>query len=414
MKAGCGLPRRFHRLAMTRLVRSVLISFVAFGVALNFSACGGILNENSANLANSGAKNSSTANSRKLIIKENPANDIVGHLRTLEKYKEIHEITEDEMYRVPTSANFGCKVVSCAKPSMEALELMLKHRDDIIIALREVGYNQAQIMGAYQGAFYEYGRTCELALGGDYVSSIVTQALPYCETYKAEFADTIAKCRVAKDYATQKRCGSPHGYTQNEIPKLVAGIYNKPLGVDDYHEAQARLKKLSDEDLGIPKERKAKLDEMVENLSTAELAGVVARLDTAISELRVSGLTQEQSSVVLTDVFFRYANECERAKNAMNSACDRYYKEFARQMSQKDGHRDYLKYARSVIPAKVVLAYTGDINKDRQRIESQKREFGGQKGISQRANDEGGISWAQVFEVVAQLAKIAEFALKLM
>lgn len=45
----------------------------------------------------------------------------------------------------------------------------------------------------------------------------------------------------------------------NEIPKLVAQIYKKPAGVDDYHEAQARLKKLSDEDLGVPKERKAKL-----------------------------------------------------------------------------------------------------------------------------------------------------------
>lgn len=193
--------------------------------------------------------------------------------------------------------------------------------------------------------------------------------------------------------------------------------------------------------MGVPKERKAKLDEMVESLSSAELAGVVGRLDTAISELRVSGLTQEQTSVVLTDVFFRYANECERAKNAMNSACDRYYKEFAPQMSQKDGHRDYLKYARSVIPAKVVLAYTHDISDDKARIESQKREFGvnsvygaldagknsvsqagrdefseasGQNGVSQRANDEGGISWAQVFEILGKLAPVAQFALKLM
>ena len=402
-----------------------------------------ILGENSANFTNSGAKNASATKSRKFIIKENPANDIVAQLRVLEKYKEIHEITENEMYRVPTGTKFGCKVTSCAKPSMEALELMLKHKDDIIALLREVGYNQAQITAAYQGAFYEYGRTCETALGksASYAPSSVREALPYCETYKKEFADIIAQCKVAKDYTTQKRCGSPYDYTQNEIPELVAGIYNKSVGVDEYHEAQARLKRLSDEDLGVPKERKAKLDEMVESLSSAELAGVVGRLDTAISELRVSGLTQEQTSVVLTDVFFRYANECERAKNAMNSACDRYYKEFAPQMSQKDGHRDYLKYARSVIPAKVVLAYTHDISDDKARIESQKREFGvnsvygaldagknsvsqagrdefseasGQNGVSQRANDEGGISWAQVFEILGKLAPVAQFALKLM
>lgn len=50
---------------------------------------------------------------------------------------------------------------------------------------------------------------------------------------------------------------------------------------------------------------------MVESLSGAEMAGVLTRLDTAISELRISGLTQEQTSVVLSDVFFRYANECK-------------------------------------------------------------------------------------------------------
>lgn len=115
----------------------------------------------------------------------------------------------------------------------------------------------------------------------------------------------------------------------NEIPKLVAQIYKKPAGIDDYHEVQARLKKLSDEDLGVPKERKAKLVAMIESLSGAEIAGVLTRLDTAISELRISGLTQEQTRVVLSDVFFLYANECERAQNAINMACDTYYKEFA-------------------------------------------------------------------------------------
>lgn len=383
------------------ILENFALTLVAFGVALNLSGCSGVSGANSANLG--------ATKSRKLIIKENPANDIVEHLRIVEKRKAIHEITRDDMYRVPTGTTFGRKGVSAGAPNIQAIELMIKHRDDIIIALREVGYNQAQITGAYQGAFYTYADTCELALGGGYVSSIVTQALPYCETYKNEFAEAVKKGKRSPF----SPAGTTHAYMINEIPKLVADIYNKPLSVDDYHEAQARLKKLSDEDLGIPKERKAKLDEMVENLSTAELAGVVGRLDTAISELRISGLTQEQASVVLTDVFFRYANECERASNAMNSACETYYKEFALQMSQKDGHRDYLKYARTVIPAKVVLAYTGDISKDKQRIESQRREFdSGQSGVSQ--GNESAISWVQVFDIVSKLAKIADFALKFM
>lgn len=199
---------------------------------------------------------------------------------------------------------------------------------------------------------------------------------------------------------------------------------------------------------------------MVESLSSAEMEGVLTRLDTAISELCISGLTQEQTSVVLSDVFFLYANECERAQNAINTACDTYYKEFAPQISQKDGHRDYLKYARSVIPAKVVLAYTSDISKDRQRIEKERREFSSnanlwalsagrngansraldsgrngvnlgrnefsrqnganskngefskQNGVSQRANDESSISWGEVFNLIADLATIAQFALK--
>lgn len=136
-----------------------------------------------------------------------------------------------------------------------------------------------------------------------------------------------------------------------------------------------------------------------------------------------------------------------RAQNAISTACDTYYKEFAPQMSQKDGHRDYLKYARSVIPAKVVLAYTSDISKDRQRIEKERREFissvnlvalsAGQNGANSRAldsgrngvnlgrdefsrqngvlprtNDENGISWGEVFKLITDLATIAKFALK--
>lgn len=125
---------------------------------------------------------------------------------------------------------------------------------------------------------------------------------------------------------------------------------------------------------------------------------------------------------------------------------DTYHKEFAPQISQKDEHRDYLKYARSVIPAKVVLAYTSDISKDRQRIEKERREFSSsvnlgalsagqndtsgaldsgrngvnlgrdefskQNGVSQRTNDESGISWGEVFKLIANLATIAQFALK--
>ena len=110
--------------------------------------------------------------------------------------------------------------------------------------------------------------------------------------------------------------------------------------------------------------------------------------------------------------------EILRAQNAISAACDTYYKEFAPQMSQKDGHRDYLKYARSVIPAKVVLAYTSDISKDRQRIEKERREFSSsanlealsagqngvnsrngefskQNGVSQSTNDESGIRGAK-------------------
>lgn len=136
---------------------------------------------------------------------------------------------------------------------MQAWEPMLTHKDKIITALRETGYNQAQIMGAYRGAFYRYADTCELALYSK--ASFANDFLPYCETYKNEFAQAVKKGKrspYSPAYTT-------HAYMINEIPKLVAQIYNKPTGIDDYHEAQTRLKKLSDEDVGVPKERKAKL-----------------------------------------------------------------------------------------------------------------------------------------------------------
>lgn len=107
-----------------------------------------------------------------------------------------------------------------------------------------------------------------------------------------------------------------------------------------------------------------------------------------------------------------------------------------------------------------MLAYTSDISKDRQRIEKERREFsssvnlwalsvgrngvnsraldsgrngvnlgrdefsrqngvnsrngefGRQNGVSQRTNDESGISWGEVFNLIADLATIAQFALK--
>ena len=80
-----------------------------------------------------------------------------------------------------------------------------------------------------------------------------------------------------------------------------------------------------------------------------------------------------------------------RAQNAINTACDTYHKEFAPQISQKDEHRDYLKYARSVIPAKVVLDDTSDINKDRQRIEKERREFSSNANLGALSDGRNGV-----------------------
>lgn len=84
--------------------------------------------------------------------------------------------------------------------------------------------------------------------------------------------------------------------------------------------------------------------------------------------------------------------ESLRAQNAINWVCDTYYKEFTPQMSQKDGHRDYLKYARSVIPAKVVLAHTSDISKDRQRIEQERREFSSSANLGALSAGRNGVN----------------------
>lgn len=63
----------------------------------------------------------------------------------LEKHKEIYDISEDDMYRVPTETTFGqSNVVSVSgvdSAKMQAWELMLTHKDKIITALRETGYN---------------------------------------------------------------------------------------------------------------------------------------------------------------------------------------------------------------------------------------------------------------------------------
>lgn len=81
-----------------------------------------------------------------------------------------------------------------------------------------------------------------------------------------------------------------------------------------------------------------------------------------------------------------------RAQNTINTACDTYYKEFAPQMLQKDEHRDYLKYACSVIPAKVVLAYTSDISKDGQRIEKERREFSSSVNLGALSAGQNGVN----------------------
>ena len=45
-------------------------------------------------------------------------------------------------------------------------------------------------------------------------------------------------------------------------------------------------------------------------------------------------------------------------------------------------------------------------------VNSRNGEFSKQNGVSQRTNDESGISWGEVFKLIANLAKIAQFALK--
>ena len=95
-----------------------------------------------------------------------------------------------------------------------------------------------------------------------------------------------------------------------------------------------------------------------------------------------------------------------------------------------------------------MLVYTSDISKDRQRIEKERREFSssanlgalsagqngvnlgcdefsGQNGVNSRngefnrqnsvllrTNDESSILWGEVFNLIANLATIAKFALK--
>lgn len=169
-------------------VKNAWFVCAALSVGLNFSACVDFANANSP---------TNTAFTKSLFDK-NPANDIVAHLRMLEKHKQIYEISEDDMYRVPTETTFGqsngVSVSGVDSAKMQAWELMLAHKDEIIAALREAGYNQAQITGAYRGAFYYYADTCESALyGGRYTPYFVKELAPYCETYKNEFAQAVKK-----------------------------------------------------------------------------------------------------------------------------------------------------------------------------------------------------------------------------
>lgn len=112
----------------------------------------------------------------------------------------------------------------------------------------------------------------------------------------------------------------------------------------------------------------------------------------------MSHLTQEQTSVVMSDVFFRYANLCERLKNTNLQECELYFQHYAPQISLKEGQRNYLKYSREVIPARVVIAYTANIAQDKEQVQREKSK----------------ISANQMFQLIAQLAQIAKFALQVL
>lgn len=337
----------------------------------------------------SSAKPSNTAQNQRLVIQNKKANDIIARLRKNEQSLQIAEITANDMYDAATRGS---------EWTLQDYVNMLKYMDEIIATLREIGYNQAQITAAYQGGFYSYANQCQTALRFKRnIPSFITEKLPYCEYYADEFKEKVEHSKMYKN-AKSSQDGTAYAYSQNEIPVLVSIKYNQNSSDEDLHQAQVKLKRLGDEDLKIEPQRKAKLDEFVDSLQISELHSIINQLDTTIKELRLSHLTQEQTSVVMSDVFFRYANLCERLKNTNLQECELYFQHYAPQISLKEGQRNYLKYSREVIPARVVIAYTANIAQDKEQVQREKSK----------------ISANQMFQLIAQLAQIAKFALQVL
>ena len=425
---------------------------VIFAVVLAFVGCG-VLNDNAANSASSNLAKpkNSTQSWIKSVIKKSPESDIVKQLRGNEKRKAIHEITQYDMRILVRSSSFGTppniSTGGISKYTMQAYERMFQHRADIITALREAGYSQAQIAAAYTEAFVWWSSYCKHALSDSpYESGIVEGFEAYCGYYESEFAGVLDELQAAGVRDEFGR-GINYHYADKEVPKLVAAEYDKQMSDEELHNANLRLKRLGDRDLGVNLERKAKLDAMVDSLTLRELAGILSDENAAISELKISGLTQEQASIVMSDVFFRYANQCERAKNAVSAECELYFQHFAPLIPLENKQRNYLGYSRAVMSANVARFYggagvagsnagaflgagmAGSINSSGAGAKngdgfsaganSANNAYNagtnsavvGQGSPKQRANDNK-MSWQQVFEIVSQLAGVAKFALQ--
>ena len=428
---------------------------VIFGAILVFVGCG-TLNSANSGFADQANPQISTQNQKSLMSKS-PENDIVKALRSAEKRKKIHQITQKDMQYIVRNSNFGAppniSMGGINKYNMQAYEQMFAHRADIIATLREVGYNQAQIAAAYKEAFVEWSRYCEQALGDSpYKSGVIKGFEAHCGNYESEFKGILDELK-ASGVRDELGRGINYHYADKEIPSIVAAEYDKTASDEELHDVALRLKRLGDRDLGVDLKRKARLDAMVDSLDLMELAGILSDENAAIAELKAEGLTQEQASIVMSDVFFRYANQCERAKNAVSAECELYFKRYASEIPVKVAagalgaggladfkgkagvldagvnsgdfkggnvakERDYLGYSRAVMSYKVakfyaenagVLAAGGSLNSS---------GFGGVNASSavygansQKAN-ESKSSWQQVFEIVSQLASVAKFALQ--
>ncbi len=419
---------------------------VIFAVVLAFVGCG-ILNDGTANSANSNLANPQnyTQSWIKSVIKKSPESDIIRQLRDNEKRKKIHEITQSDMRYVVRNSNFGAppniSFGGINKYNMQAYERMFQHRADIITTLREAGYNQTQIAAAYTEAFVWWSSFCKHELrDSPYKGSFIKEIEAYCGYYDSEFVGVLDELKAAGVRDELGR-GINYHYADKEVPKLVAAEYDKTASDEDLHDVALRLKRLGDRDLGVNLKRKARLDAMVDGLSLGELAGILSDENAAIAQLKADGLTQEQASIVMGDVFFRYANQCERAKNAVSAECELYFKHYVGEIPVKFAsggvggagnfksgvdfksdavkERDYLGYSRSVMPYKVAKFYAENASGAAAGVKSSGFASVNSSSVnaaayslnSQKAN-EGKSSWQQVFEIVSQLANIAKFALK--